>query len=127
MISCSDCGRSAHPSCLQFTPTMIISTQKYRWQCIECKSCGLCGTSDNDVSIVHVVKCRQLTQLSFILSRTNYSSVMTVIVVIICTALVHRSLNLRKAHGLVISVLRNFTPNQVKVAKKHLVDDDLPD
>ncbi|OTF82587.1 hypothetical protein BLA29_013186, partial [Euroglyphus maynei] len=47
LVSCSDCGRSAHPSCLQFTPTMILSVKKYRWQCIECKSCGICGTSDN--------------------------------------------------------------------------------
>jgi zinc finger protein ubi-d4 len=52
LVSCSDCGRSAHPSCLQFTANMIESVKKYRWQCIECKSCGLCGTSDNDVSIV---------------------------------------------------------------------------
>lgn len=51
LVSCSDCGRSAHPSCLQFTPNMLESVKKYRWQCIECKSCGLCGTSDNDVSI----------------------------------------------------------------------------
>lgn len=51
LVSCSDCGRSAHPSCLQFTPNMIESVKKYRWQCIECKSCGLCGTSENDVSI----------------------------------------------------------------------------
>lgn len=50
LVSCSDCGRSAHPTCLQFTPNMIASVKKYRWQCIECKSCGLCGTSDNDVS-----------------------------------------------------------------------------
>jgi zinc finger protein ubi-d4 len=50
LVSCSDCGRSAHPSCLQFTPNMIESVKKYRWQCIECKSCGLCGTSENDVS-----------------------------------------------------------------------------
>lgn len=50
LVSCSDCGRSAHPTCLQFTPNMITSVKKYRWQCIECKSCGLCGTSDNDVS-----------------------------------------------------------------------------
>lgn len=41
-----------HPSCLQFTPNMIISVKKYPWQCIECKSCGICGTSDNDVSSV---------------------------------------------------------------------------
>ncbi|GAB6021691.1 hypothetical protein CHUAL_004271 [Chamberlinius hualienensis] len=49
LVSCSDCGRSGHPSCLQFTPNMIISVKKYRWQCIECKCCTLCGTSDNDV------------------------------------------------------------------------------
>lgn len=52
LVSCSDCGRSAHPSCLQFTPNMIESVKKYRWQCIECKSCGLCGTSENDVSLL---------------------------------------------------------------------------
>lgn len=51
MVSCSDCGRSAHPTCLQFTPRMVMSIKKYRWQCIECKSCALCGTSDNDVRI----------------------------------------------------------------------------
>ena len=50
MISCSDCGRSAHPTCLQFTQRMVLSIKKYRWQCIECKSCAVCGTSDNDVS-----------------------------------------------------------------------------
>jgi zinc finger protein ubi-d4 len=57
LVSCSDCGRSAHPTCLQFTPNMVISVKKYRWQCIECKSCGLCGTSDNDVKqlIIHIL------------------------------------------------------------------------
>ena len=39
-----------HPTCLQFTPKMIISVRKYRWQCIECKCCSICGNSDNDVS-----------------------------------------------------------------------------
>lgn len=52
MVSCSDCGRSGHPTCLQFTANMIISVKKYRWQCIECKCCSICGNSDNDVSIV---------------------------------------------------------------------------
>lgn len=79
LVSCADCGRSGkasgpidqsacsstvtrhallfnfcfpgHPSCLQFTPNMIISVKQYRWQCIECKCCSLCGNSDNDVSL----------------------------------------------------------------------------
>ncbi|UXI16903.1 coiled-coil domain-containing protein 97 [Sarcoptes scabiei] len=57
LVSCSDCGRSAHPTCLQFTSNMIISTKKYRWQCIECKSCGLCGTSDNDDQLLFCDDC----------------------------------------------------------------------
>ncbi|CAK9302280.1 unnamed protein product [Gordionus sp. m RMFG-2023] len=52
LISCSDCGRSGHPTCLQFTSNIIISITRYPWQCIECKSCGLCGTSDNDVAFL---------------------------------------------------------------------------
>ncbi|KAI1285302.1 Zinc finger protein ubi-d4 [Halotydeus destructor] len=57
LVSCSDCGRSAHPTCLQFTPNMIASVKKYRWQCIECKSCGLCGTSDNDDQLLFCDDC----------------------------------------------------------------------
>ncbi|KAK1785907.1 hypothetical protein P4O66_017548, partial [Electrophorus voltai] len=49
LISCADCGRSGHPSCLQFTVNMTAAVRTYRWQCIECKSCSLCGTSENDV------------------------------------------------------------------------------
>ncbi|KAK6632442.1 hypothetical protein RUM44_007484 [Polyplax serrata] len=55
LVSCSDCGRSGHPTCLLFTQNMIISVRKYRWQCIECKCCSVCGTSDNDVSIYSLV------------------------------------------------------------------------
>lgn len=56
LVSCADCGRSGHPSCLQFTANMMISVKKYPWQCIECKSCGLCGTSDNDVSLTEPIR-----------------------------------------------------------------------
>lgn len=57
LVSCSDCGRSGHPSCLQFTPNMIISVKRYRWQCIECKFCSICGTSDNDDQLLFCDDC----------------------------------------------------------------------
>ncbi len=38
MLPCCECTRVYHPVCLNFTPNMIISTKKYDWQCIECKS-----------------------------------------------------------------------------------------
>lgn len=57
LVSCSDCGRSGHPSCLQFTPNMNISVKRYRWQCIECKYCSICGTSDNDDQLLFCDDC----------------------------------------------------------------------
>lgn len=57
LISCSDCGRSGHPTCLNFTPNIISSVKKYKWQCIECKSCGLCGTSDHDDQLLFCDDC----------------------------------------------------------------------
>uniref|UniRef100_A0A1B6E6S0 PHD-type domain-containing protein n=1 Tax=Clastoptera arizonana TaxID=38151 RepID=A0A1B6E6S0_9HEMI len=57
LVSCSDCGRSGHPTCLQFTANMIISVRKYRWQCIECKCCSICGTSDNDDQLLFCDDC----------------------------------------------------------------------
>lgn len=57
LVSCSDCDRSGHPSCLNFTSNIILSVKKYKWQCIECKSCGLCGTSDNDDQLLFCDDC----------------------------------------------------------------------
>lgn len=57
LVSCSDCGRSGHPTCLQFTENMIISVKKYRWQCIECKCCSICGTSENDETLLFCDSC----------------------------------------------------------------------
>ncbi|XP_016973576.1 zinc finger protein DPF3 isoform X2 [Drosophila rhopaloa] len=57
LVSCSDCGRSGHPSCLQFTANMIVSVKRYRWQCIECKYCSICGTSDNDDQLLFCDDC----------------------------------------------------------------------
>ncbi|XP_050719032.1 zinc finger protein ubi-d4-like isoform X7 [Eriocheir sinensis] len=57
LVSCADCGRSGHPSCLQFTSNMMKSVVKYRWQCIECKTCTLCGTSENDDQLLFCDDC----------------------------------------------------------------------
>ncbi|KAI6239032.1 hypothetical protein M3Y99_00605000 [Aphelenchoides fujianensis] len=57
LVSCHDCGRSAHPTCLTFTPNMLITTQKYGWQCIECKSCTHCGTSEDDDALLFCDDC----------------------------------------------------------------------
>jgi len=57
LVSCSDCGRSGHPTCLQFTANMNVSVKKYRWQCIECKCCSVCGTSDNDDQLLFCDDC----------------------------------------------------------------------
>nr|XP_055042348.1 zinc finger protein DPF3 isoform X2 [Misgurnus anguillicaudatus] len=57
LVSCSDCGRSGHPSCLQFTDNMMRAVRTYKWQCIECKSCTLCGTSENDDQLLFCDDC----------------------------------------------------------------------
>ncbi|XP_026089012.1 zinc finger protein DPF3-like isoform X1 [Carassius auratus] len=57
LVSCSDCGRSGHPSCLQFTDNMMQAVGTYQWQCIECKSCSLCGTSENDDQLLFCDDC----------------------------------------------------------------------
>ncbi|XP_064112077.1 zinc finger protein DPF3-like isoform X8 [Macrobrachium nipponense] len=57
LVSCADCGRSGHPTCLQFTAHMMISVRQYRWQCIECKCCTLCGTSENDDQLLFCDDC----------------------------------------------------------------------
>ncbi|KAI7799647.1 zinc finger protein DPF3 isoform X2 [Triplophysa rosa] len=57
LVSCSDCGRSGHPSCLQFTDNMMQAVRTYQWQCIECKSCTLCGTSENDDQLLFCDDC----------------------------------------------------------------------
>ncbi|CAL8316861.1 unnamed protein product [Merluccius merluccius] len=57
LVSCSDCGRSGHPTCLQFTENMMQAVKTYQWQCIECKSCSICGTSENDDQLLFCDDC----------------------------------------------------------------------
>lgn len=57
MVSCADCGRSAHPTCMQFSALLATVVRTYRWQCIECKSCHFCGTSENDDQLLFCDDC----------------------------------------------------------------------
>ncbi|XP_078460305.1 uncharacterized protein LOC144724791 [Lampetra planeri] len=57
LVSCSDCGCSAHPSCLEYTSNMSTAIKTYRWQCIECKRCNICGADENDDQLLFCNVC----------------------------------------------------------------------
>ena len=50
MLSCSNCGRSGHPSCLEIAHISDV-VYNYSWECIECKKCEVCKEKGDDVSI----------------------------------------------------------------------------
>lgn len=41
---------SGHPSCLDFTESLLEQVQQYPWECIECKKCEVCSKNDGEVS-----------------------------------------------------------------------------
>lgn len=49
LISCSECGSSAHPSCLKRNG-LSEPKQDDEWVCSECKSCNICGQRAEIVS-----------------------------------------------------------------------------
>uniref|UniRef100_A0A1I7XVP1 WD_REPEATS_REGION domain-containing protein n=1 Tax=Heterorhabditis bacteriophora TaxID=37862 RepID=A0A1I7XVP1_HETBA len=57
LVTCHDCGRSGHPSCLSFNQNVSVIINRYGWQCIECKSCTICGTSENDDQLLFCDDC----------------------------------------------------------------------
>lgn len=46
MVSCVQCGRSGHPTCLNMTPSLAKYVMTYNWMCLDCKACELCGSPD---------------------------------------------------------------------------------
>lgn len=46
MVSCFQCGRSGHPSCLRMTPSLAKYVMTYNWTCVDCKACEICGQAD---------------------------------------------------------------------------------
>ncbi|KAI0671551.1 hypothetical protein C8Q78DRAFT_1029512 [Trametes maxima] len=51
MVSCVDCGRSGHPSCMGLD-NMGDAMRSYDWQCTTCKSCSVCRRKGNEASML---------------------------------------------------------------------------
>ncbi|KAH9856512.1 hypothetical protein C2E23DRAFT_721893 [Lenzites betulinus] len=51
MVSCVDCGRSGHPSCMGLN-NMGDAMRSYEWQCSTCKSCSVCRRKGNEASML---------------------------------------------------------------------------
>lgn len=51
LISCHDCGNSGHPSCLQYSASLVQRIRAEPWLCLECKRCMICdqGAATDDL------------------------------------------------------------------------------
>ena len=51
LVSCHECGNSGHPSCLQYTPSLVDRIRAEPWLCLECKRCMHCdkGAATDDL------------------------------------------------------------------------------
>ncbi|TFK93998.1 hypothetical protein K466DRAFT_36586 [Polyporus arcularius HHB13444] len=56
MVSCVDCGRSGHPSCMGLD-NMGDAMRNYEWQCATCKSCSVCRRRGNAASMLICDHC----------------------------------------------------------------------
>ncbi|KAG6332467.1 hypothetical protein ID866_6623 [Astraeus odoratus] len=55
MVSCEECGRSGHPSCMQLGG--VANVRSYPWRCIECKICEICQEKGDDERILFCDFC----------------------------------------------------------------------
>ncbi|KAF9484353.1 hypothetical protein BDN70DRAFT_917724 [Pholiota conissans] len=56
MITCHECGRSGHPSCMQLEKLGDV-VRSYKWKCIECKNCEVCQEKGDDERILFCDCC----------------------------------------------------------------------
>ncbi|KAF8969241.1 hypothetical protein BDZ97DRAFT_272862 [Flammula alnicola] len=56
MVTCHECGRSGHPSCMELEKLgdVVLS---YPWKCIECKNCEVCQEKGDDERILFCDWC----------------------------------------------------------------------
>ncbi|KZT07692.1 uncharacterized protein LAESUDRAFT_724683 [Laetiporus sulphureus 93-53] len=51
MVSCSECGRSAHPGCLGLS-NIGDHMRSYAWTCPNCKKCEVCHAEEGDFRMI---------------------------------------------------------------------------
>ncbi|KAG8213081.1 hypothetical protein J3R82DRAFT_11475 [Butyriboletus roseoflavus] len=56
MVSCEECGRSGHPSCMELGKVAEV-VRSYPWKCIECKICEICQEKGDDARILFCDFC----------------------------------------------------------------------
>ncbi|KAG9315248.1 acyl-CoA N-acyltransferase [Chiua virens] len=56
MVSCEECGRSGHPSCMELGKVSDV-VRSYPWRCIECKICEICQEKGDDARILFCDFC----------------------------------------------------------------------
>eukprot|EP00794_Sanderia_malayensis_P012840 gene12840-14160_t len=57
LLTCSECGNSGHPSCLQYSRELTQRVSKEDWQCIECKICNLCKDQGDAANLLFCDAC----------------------------------------------------------------------
>ncbi|WVQ74151.1 hypothetical protein IAR50_003743 [Cryptococcus sp. DSM 104548] len=58
MITCTNCGRSGHPTCLGMnTATMVKKVMLYDWHCQDCKTCEECRTEGDVAQLMFCDSC----------------------------------------------------------------------
>ncbi|PPQ98341.1 hypothetical protein CVT26_013597 [Gymnopilus dilepis] len=56
MLTCHECGRSGHPTCMQLEKLGPV-VRSYDWKCIECKNCEVCHLKGDDDRILFCDCC----------------------------------------------------------------------
>ncbi|GBE88242.1 hypothetical protein SCP_1300570 [Sparassis crispa] len=56
MVSCADCRRSGHPSCMDLSDIGEVM-RSYDWKCAECKNCEVCHEKEGDNRMVFCDYC----------------------------------------------------------------------
>jgi hypothetical protein len=63
MVSCSVCGQSGHPTCLNMEGKLAKRVFTYDWVCLNCKVCEVCTVKGEDVGLVCIAEVRLISRM----------------------------------------------------------------